>query len=62
MRDEVKEFMRMCERLLSLAMQTRELSEEECDVISFYAHELHEKTHPLCTKYNQRCDSSVSSS
>ena len=36
MRHEVKDFMRMCERLISLAMQTGELSEDECGVISFY--------------------------
>jgi hypothetical protein len=61
MRHEVKEFMRMCERLISLAMQTGELSEDECGVISFYAQELQEKIPPFCTKYSQRCDSSVSS-
>lgn len=60
MRHEVKEFMRMCERLISLAMQTGELSEDECGVISFYAQELQEKIPPLCIKYSQRCDSSVS--
>ena len=61
MRTEVKDFMRMCERLISLAIQTGELSPEECDVISFYAQELHDKTHPLCTKHDHACDSSVTS-
>jgi hypothetical protein len=42
--------MRMCERLLGLAMQSKELSEDECDVISYYTRELHEKTVPLCSK------------
>ena len=60
-RTEVKDFMRMCERLISLAIQTGELSPEECDVISFYAQELHDKTHPLCKGHAQQCDSSVSS-
>lgn len=50
MRDEVKDFMRQCERLISLALQTKELSEEECDIISYYAMELHDKTHPFCSK------------
>lgn len=54
--------MRMCERLISLAIQTGELSPEECDVISFYAQELHEKTHPFCSKHAHPCDSPVSSS
>jgi hypothetical protein len=62
MRTEVKDFMRMCERLISLAIQTGELSPEECDVISFYAQELHEKTHPFCSKHAHSCDSPVSSS
>ena len=61
MRTEVKDFMRMCERLISLALQTGELSPEECDVISFYAQELHDKTNPLCTKHDHACDSSVTS-
>jgi hypothetical protein len=56
MRDEVKEFMRQCERLISLALQTGELSEDECDVIAYYAKELHEKTYPLCTKHDSHCD------
>jgi len=50
MRNEVKEFMRQCERLISMALQTKELSPEECDVIAYYAMELHEKTHPFCTQ------------
>lgn len=31
---EVKELMRQCERLISLALQTKELTQDECDVIS----------------------------
>jgi hypothetical protein len=50
MREEVKQFMRQCERLISLALQTKELSQEECDVISFYARELQEKTQPFCSR------------
>lgn len=54
MRNEVKDFMRMCERLMGLALQTGELSAEECDILSYYAKELHQTTHPLCEKH--RCD------
>ena len=60
MRTEVKDFMRMCERLMGLALQTGELSAEECDILSYYAKELHQTTHPLCEKH--RCNTSVSSS
>jgi hypothetical protein len=60
MRTEVKDFMRMCERLIGLALQTGELSAEECDIISYYAQELQQTTHPLCEKH--KCDTSVSSS
>ena len=60
MRTEVKDFMRMCERLIGLALQTGELSAEECDIVSYYANELHLTTHPLCEKH--KCDTSVSSS
>lgn len=59
MRTEVKDFMRMCERLIGLALQTGELSAEECDIVSYYAKELHQTTHPLCEKH--KCDASVSS-
>jgi len=52
--------MRMCERLIGLALQTGELSPEECDILSYYAKELHQTTHPLCEKH--KCDTSVSSS
>ena len=58
MRTEIKDFMRMCERLIGLALQSGELSAEECDIISYYAKELHDTTHPLCDKH--KCDSSVS--
>lgn len=50
MRNEVKEFMRQCERLISMALQTKELSPEECDIITYYAMELHDKTHPFCSQ------------
>jgi len=60
MRPEVKDFMRMCERLIGLALQTGQLSAEECDIISYYAKELHQTTHPLCEKHS--CDTSLSSS
>ena len=59
MRTEVKDFMRMCERLIGLALQTGELSAEECDIVSYYAKELHQTTHPLCEKH--KCNSPVSS-
>lgn len=54
MRTEVTEFMKHCERLLSMAMQTKELSEDECEIISYYANELREKTDPLCTRERER--------
>ena len=60
MRTEVKDFMRMSERLISLALQSGELSAEECDVVSYYANELHQTTRPLCEK--QKWDTSVSPS
>lgn len=59
MRTEVKNIMRMCERLIALALQTGELSPEECDILSYYAKELHQTTHPLCEKH--KCDTSMSS-
>jgi hypothetical protein len=60
MRTEVKDFMRMCERLIGLALQTGQLSQEECDILSYYAKELHQTTHPLCEKH--KCQTSVATS
>jgi hypothetical protein len=60
MRPEVKDFMRMCERLIGLALQSGELSPEECDIVAYYAKELHDTAYPLCEKH--RCDSSSVSS
>jgi hypothetical protein len=59
MRTEVKDFMRMSERLISLALQSGKLSSEECDILSYYAKDLHNTTHPLCEKH--KCNSSLSS-
>ena len=56
MRSEVRDFMKMCERLISLAMQTGNLSTDECEAISYYSQELHDVTHPLCTQ-REKCDS-----
>ena len=53
MRTEVKNFMRMCERLIALALQTGELSPEECDMLSYYAKKLHDTKH--------KCDTSMPS-
>ncbi|BCA52950.1 hypothetical protein W02_00900 [Nitrospira sp. KM1] len=49
-RAEVQDFVRYSERLLGLVLQTGELSEDECDLIAYYAKELHEKTVPFCTR------------
>ena len=51
MRTEVKDFMRMCERLLGLAIQTGEMLPEECEAISHYSKDLHDTTHPICEKH-----------
>ena len=48
------------ERLIGLALQSGELSPEECDILSYYAKELHDTTHPLCEKH--KCETSMSSS
>jgi hypothetical protein len=51
MRQEVKDYMRMCEWLLSVALQSGELSKEECDAIASCSKERQEKTlSPLQSK------------
>jgi len=47
MRTEVTEFMKQCERLFALAMRSKELSEDECEIISYYAEELRDKADSL---------------
>ena len=50
MRQEIKDFMRMSERLIGLAVQTDELSEEECQILDYYVTELQSKVHPICLR------------
>lgn len=59
MRQEIQDYMRMCERLMGLALQSGELSKEECDAITDSAKALHDATQPLCTrKSNGDCQKS----
>ena len=50
MKQEIKEFMKMSERLIALATQTGELSDEECQMLDYYVTELQSKIHPLCVR------------
>jgi hypothetical protein len=56
MRKEILDFMKQCEHLLSLALQTRELSEEECAAILYYANELQEHIQPICSVHEDSPD------
>jgi hypothetical protein len=49
MRKEILDFMKHSERLLGLALQSKELSDEECAAILYYANELQDKIKPLCS-------------
>jgi hypothetical protein len=48
MKQDIKDFVRISERLISLAAQTDELSEDECQILDYYVTELQRKVHPLC--------------
>jgi hypothetical protein len=50
MRKELKDFMKTSERLISLARQTDELSEEECQILDYYVTELKSTVHPICIR------------
>ena len=50
MRQEIKDFMKISERLISLALQTDELSEDECQILDYYVTEIQGKVHPLCLR------------
>ena len=50
MRQEIKDYMKMSERLISLAVQSEELSEEECQILDYYATELQNKVHSICLR------------
>jgi hypothetical protein len=50
MRREIKDFMKVSERLISLALQSEELSEEECQILDYYVTELQSKIHPICLR------------
>ena len=53
MRPEIKDFMKMCERMMSLAVQSGELSEEECQMVDYYVTELQSIVHPICLRKAQ---------
>jgi len=50
MKQEIKDFMKISERLIALATQTEELSEDECQMLDYYVTELQSKIHPLCLR------------
>ncbi len=50
MRQEVKEFVKISERLMILALQTNELSEEECQILDYHVTELKRTVHPICIR------------
>ena len=50
MRQEIKDFIKMSDRLITLVVQTDELSEEECQILDYYVTELQSKVHPLCLR------------
>jgi len=52
-RPEVQELMRVCERLIGFAHQHDSLTEDECDVILYYAKELKKEITPFC---HDHCD------
>jgi hypothetical protein len=45
MRQEIKDYMKMSKRLIALAVQSDQLSEEECQILDYYATELQTKVH-----------------
>jgi hypothetical protein len=49
-RQEIKEFIKTSERLISLARQTDELSSEECQILDYYVTELKSTVHPICIR------------
>jgi hypothetical protein len=49
-RPEVEAFMRACERLFGFAHTEGRLTPEECDVLFYYADEIHNKITPFCQK------------
>ena len=50
MKQEIKDFMKISERLISLARQSDELSEEECQILDYYVTELKSTVHPICIR------------
>ena len=50
MRPEIRDFVKMSERLIRLARQSDELSEEECQILDYYVTELRNAVHPICIR------------
>ena len=55
LRKEVKEFMRVCERLIGFARQNNgSLSNEECEAILYYAKYLQWEVIPYCQTHHDK--------
>jgi hypothetical protein len=54
-RPEVTKFMGACERLFGFTLENGRLTSEECDVLEYYAQELHKQIAPLCTDPKGAC-------
>jgi hypothetical protein len=50
-RPEVKELMRVAERVIGFAHQNGGLTEDECSVIMYYAKELEREMAPFCPNH-----------
>lgn len=49
-RQEIKDFIKMAERLMSLARQADGLSEEECQILDYHVTELKGTVHSICIR------------
>ena len=53
LRTEVREFMKVCERLIGFARQSNgSLSNEECEAILYYAKDLQSEVIPYCQAHH----------
>jgi hypothetical protein len=54
LRPEVREHLRMAERLIGFARQKGELSDDECALLMYYVKEIEREIAPLCPNHCER--------
>lgn len=54
-RQEIRTFMKSCEHLFGFTHESGKLTPEECQLLEYYAEELHRQIAPVCVNPEGHC-------